>query len=147
MTAQTSDIYPVERLSPDACAVIARALAKAIAVFEQWAIPVPDTGRLLEARRWLEDVAKRGHYGESDEELLRTGRAVTLAVDFYHISTTLGDERDDSLAKEIALSLGGTLEGKTRDSIRTIFRVSSGWARFSRSRVCTRKCWAASGKG
>jgi hypothetical protein len=116
MTAQTSDIYPVERLLPDACAVIARALAKAIAVFEHWVIPVADTGRLLEAQRWLEEVAKRGHYGESDEELRRTGRAVALAVDFYHISTAPGDERDDSLAKEIARSLGGTLEGKTRDS-------------------------------
>jgi hypothetical protein len=116
MTAQSNDIYPIERLSPDACAVIARALAKAIATFAQWDIPIPDTGRLIKAQRWLEKVAERGHYGESDEELLRTGRAVALAVDFYHISTTLGDERDDYLAKEIALSLGGTLEGKTKDS-------------------------------
>jgi hypothetical protein len=116
MIIPPDDIYPIVHLSPEACAVIARALAKAIASFEQWAIPIPETGRLIEAQKWLEEIARRGYYGESDEELLRTGRAVALAVDFYHISITLGDSRDDSLAKEIALSLGGTLEGKTKDA-------------------------------
>ena len=116
MPTPSEDIHPIEHLSPKACAVIARALAKAIVTFEQWGIQVHEVGRLREAERWLLEVANRNRYGDNDEELIRTGKAAALAVDFYHISISLGQEPEHSLANEIVLSLGGTLDANIKDS-------------------------------
>jgi hypothetical protein len=71
---------------------------------------------LQRAVRHLRTIAERGTLGDDPADLMRTARAAALAVDFYHIATTLRQTRDDPIATELGLALGGTLEGDSQDT-------------------------------
>src|SRR5687767_14681173 len=85
-------LRPMVELSPEACAEVRRALAVAAATFRKWGIALPQGTWIQDAAEWLDHVVAENSLGNTQEELERTTAAVALAVDMYHISTTLGAE-------------------------------------------------------
>ena len=110
-----TEILPFTHLTPEACSALAAALRDAIAVFESWNLPVR-LGRLRHAERHLRQVAEQGSFGTTHAELIQTAKAAFLASDFYLISTALNKERDDPIAKELAVALRGNLDGNSKNA-------------------------------
>ena len=108
-------ILPYAHLSPRACTALAAALRDVIGLLESWDIRVPASGRLCVAEQHLRRVAQAGSYGISEAELIRTAKAIHLAIDFYLISTSLNKDRDDPIATDIVRALRGTLDGNIKN--------------------------------
>ncbi len=109
-------LRPQQRFDATLAGELANVLAAAIEVLQNWDLRVAATGRLRRAEAHLRAVALRGEIGNEPSNLIRTARAARLAVDFYHIATALNDVRDDSIARELVVALGGTLEADSKDT-------------------------------
>lgn len=108
-------ILPYTHLSPKACTALAAALRDVIGLLESWGIRVPTSGRLRAAEKHLRRVAQAGSYGSNEAELIRTAKAIHLAIDFYLISTSLNKDRDDPIATDLVKALRGTLDGTIKN--------------------------------
>ena len=108
-------ILPFTHLTPKACTALAAALRDVIGLLESWGIRVSSSGRLRAAEKHLRRVAEAGSYGNSEAELIRTAKAIHLAIDFYLISTSLHKDRDDPIANDLLRALGGTLDGSIKN--------------------------------
>jgi hypothetical protein len=108
-------ILPFKKLEPRACTALAAALRDVIGLLESWGIPVSSPVRLRAAEKHPRKVAEANSYGETEEELIRTAKAIDLAIDFYLISTSLNKDRDDPIANDLVRALGGTLDGNIKN--------------------------------
>lgn len=108
-------ILPFKELEPKACTALAAALRDVIGLLESWGIAISSPVRLRAAEKHLRKVADANSYGETEQELIRTAKAIDLAIDFYLISTSLNKKRDDPIAKDLVIALGGTLDGNIKD--------------------------------
>jgi hypothetical protein len=109
-------LRPDTPFSPFVAGELAAVLSEAIAVLRNWRLSVRAEGRLLRAEAQLRKVAVQGIAEDNPSELVSTARAAALAVDFYHIATALTDTREDPIARELAVALGGTLETESSDT-------------------------------
>src|SRR5436309_2534552 len=108
-------VLPHNNFSPQACRALAVALEDVIIALERWNVRINSDGRLHVAQRHLIKVADAGCYGKTEEELIQTAKAAALAKDFYEISNALNKDRDDPIAKELAIALEGTLDGGSKN--------------------------------
>lgn len=108
-------LLPFDDLSPAGCGALGVALQDVIIALESWNVRVAPLGRLRTAQKQLFRVASRGSYGDTEAELVQTAKAAALANDFYLISSALRKDRDDPIAKELVVALGGALDGANKD--------------------------------
>jgi hypothetical protein len=109
-------LRPSTGFTPYVAGDLAAVLSSAIDVLQDWHLPVRTEGRLRRAEEHLRTVAARGAIGNDPTDLIRTATSAALAVDFYHIATTLNETRDEPIAQELAVALGGTMEGDSKDT-------------------------------
>ena len=104
-------LQPMVEFTPAACSEVRRALDRAIEAFGSWGIDLRRSQWIQAAAEELEIVSNRSALPESDAELRRISSAAALVVDLYHISTCLGEEPNEIIAKELASIRGGELVG------------------------------------
>jgi hypothetical protein len=107
---------PFSRFTPSVAADLASVLTSAIVVLESWRLPVRVHGRLRRAEQCLREVADQGRIPDDPLGLRRVASAARLAVDFYHIATSLSPTPVDSMAAELAKAIGGSLNGDSKDT-------------------------------
>ena len=105
-------LQPFVELTPAACLEVWYALVYALEQFRRWNIEPPPGSWVDEAAAWLKLVHERGSLGATDDELRRTSAAVAVAVDLYHISTSLAEESNRIVAAEIGRVIKGRLLGR-----------------------------------
>jgi hypothetical protein len=109
-------VRPGLHLTPYLCGQLADVLDLAINRFQGWGLRVRDIGRLHLAGRLLRKVAERGYLGVEPEELEQVAWSAALASDFHLIADTVSDRREEPIAKDIKVALGGTLKADNPDS-------------------------------
>jgi hypothetical protein len=62
------------------------------------------------AVRLLQETADLSAYPDDEVRLVRIGRAIRVAFDFYHITRVLTEERVDAMAEDLRRALKGTLD-------------------------------------
>lgn len=109
-------VRPGLHLTPFGCGQLAFVLDLAIDRFQGWGLRVRDIGRLHVAGRLLREVADRGYLGVDPEELQRLAWAAALASDFHLIADTVSDRREEPIATDVKIALGGTLKADNPNS-------------------------------
>jgi hypothetical protein len=108
-------VHPFAHLTPGGCEYFAENAEGVVAFFTKWGLGRSALHRLHEAARVLRRVASSGSYGATDVELTEAATAMTLAMDFYAIASTLDPTRIDGIVDELAPALAGALISRTRD--------------------------------
>lgn len=103
-----SDLMPHRDFSSASCRELVKALDNAVETLEKWGVRISEQAAIFEARRWLADLGSRDDLNLTHEELEETSKHSALAVDLYHISTALGDESNDLIAKELSQVVRGS---------------------------------------
>ncbi|WP_420125977.1 hypothetical protein [Longimicrobium sp.] len=103
-----SDLQPHRDLTPAACRSIVQALGKAESSFRSWGVRIPPQAALRQAKRWLSELGTRDTLLDLNAaDLKKTSEAVALAVDLYHISTTLGNDPHPLVGAELGQTVRG----------------------------------------
>lgn len=103
-----SNLTPHRDFSAASCRELVKALDQAIETFAGWGVRIPDQAAFHAARQWLADLGNRTDIELTVAELEKTSKHCALAVDLYHISTTLGDEPNPLIAFELAQIVRGS---------------------------------------
>jgi hypothetical protein len=109
-------IRPSTDFTPFLAGELAAVLAESILVLQDWRLPVRTEGRLRAAEKQLRAVAARASLGDDPVDLARTARSAAIAADFYQIAISLSDTREDPIAKELSVALGGNLAADSKDT-------------------------------
>jgi hypothetical protein len=103
-------------MSPASCAAYVAGIQDALIRFEQWGIITSPHSRIVRAADHLRRVAELGTYGESDEELRKTAAAIQLAHDCLHMTSMLGADPQEQMARELQCATGGALDDRALSS-------------------------------
>jgi hypothetical protein len=103
-----SDLTPHRDFSSASCRELVKALDQAVATLEEWGIRIPSQAALHDARQWLANLGDQADIELTASELKETSKHSALAVDLYHISTTLADGSNSLIASELSHVVRGS---------------------------------------